>query len=877
MSQNTISTFVSSQVPGFVREDHPLFVSFLEAYYEYLEQTGSTLATGKVVERAKNWQEYNDIDTTISDFADKLGLEFLALFQKQAPKADKDTILKNVKDFYRARGSEKSYRFLFQAIFGKTPELYYPSTDVLRPSTGKWFIERSIRIENIKLNGANTAATYDVLNKFINTRVTGSNSNAYGLVERVLISFESNQQISEVFVSNIYGVFQAGEKITATNLDGDTFEATIITGQLLSITVTYSGQRYNIGDPVQIQSNSGTGGIAFVSSTGGGGNIASVVVSYGGAGFVTGDLVSFTGGGGTGANAIVGLLDGVANSFYHANTFNVLSDIILTYANTTLNVANYGFPAFANSNANTVLANAFTSFSFGPCGPISTSSNLAITLLTGGADYTAAPAIDVQGNVFMKALGIIGRITVNTPGANYSLGDWLTFDGNSNIANANVIAINANGGIQRIQFRSVNGLPPGGMGYNPLSPPTVGVISANGAGANLTVGAFIAYGAPYVSAAANTPNVAGVATIAITNRGRGYGSAPTINLRGIGDGTALAYANITVPVFTYPGRYLDDTGFPSSYNFLQDRDYYQPYSYVVKITQSIVDYKQYLLDLIHPAGTKVWGEYQFINANTITQTINVANTAVVYTDTGSSINAASFAAANAYMYRTAALANISNSSVGTFSAWINPKTLPASGATQLIYGIGTQQNVRFSVSVANTGTPNMLGTIIQVRGYNAANILTLSMNSNTGQAIVANNWQHVVVSYNTANANASYIYIGDVKSTNSTYILANGNVNYSVANSFVAGYAANNKFDGSMSELYLANAWIDLSNTTNRRKFVSANLWPTYLGPTGNTPTGNSAIVYLNFVPPANTNLGLGGNYIANGTISVSNTSPVSG
>jgi hypothetical protein len=153
----------------------------------------------------------------------------------------------------------------------------------------------------------------------------------------------------------------------------------------------------------------------------------------------------------------------------------------------------------------------------------------------------------------------------------------------------------------------------------------------------------------------------------------------------------------------------------------------------------------------------------------------------------------------------------------------------------------------------------------------------MSMNSNTGQAIVANNWQHVLISYDTADANASFIYINDIRSTNGRYILANGHVKLNHANSYVAGYGANNKFDGSLSELYLANAHIDLSNTTNRRKFVSANLWPTYLGPTGNTPTGHSAVVYLNFVPPANTNLGIGGNYIANGTISVSNTSPVSG
>ena len=31
------SLLINRQVPEFIREDHPLFISFLEAYYEFLE------------------------------------------------------------------------------------------------------------------------------------------------------------------------------------------------------------------------------------------------------------------------------------------------------------------------------------------------------------------------------------------------------------------------------------------------------------------------------------------------------------------------------------------------------------------------------------------------------------------------------------------------------------------------------------------------------------------------------------------------------------------------------------------------------------------------------------------------------------------------
>ncbi len=46
MSTNPLlSSAVSEQVPGFLRVDHPVFVSFLEAYYEYLESDNPKTAT----------------------------------------------------------------------------------------------------------------------------------------------------------------------------------------------------------------------------------------------------------------------------------------------------------------------------------------------------------------------------------------------------------------------------------------------------------------------------------------------------------------------------------------------------------------------------------------------------------------------------------------------------------------------------------------------------------------------------------------------------------------------------------------------------------------------------------------------------------------
>lgn len=71
----------------------------------------------------------------------------------------------------------------------------------------------------------------------------------------------------------------------------------------------------------------------------------------------------------------------------------------------------------------------------------------------------------------------------------------------------------------------------------------------------------------------------------------------------------------------YPGYFKDTGGFLSDDYYLQDRDYYQPYAYVLKIEQRLKDYKQAVLDLLHPAGMKLHGEYSILN--TITSLANI--------------------------------------------------------------------------------------------------------------------------------------------------------------------------------------------------------------------------------------------------------------
>ena len=67
----------------------------------------------------------------------------------------------------------------------------------------------------------------------------------------------------------------------------------------------------------------------------------------------------------------------------------------------------------------------------------------------------------------------------------------------------------------------------------------------------------------------------------------------------------------------YPGYYTSIDGFLNDAIYIQDRDFYQPFSYVVKIEEQLKNYKTAVLQLLHPTGTKLFGEYVVINRQDI--------------------------------------------------------------------------------------------------------------------------------------------------------------------------------------------------------------------------------------------------------------------
>lgn len=63
----------------------------------------------------------------------------------------------------------------------------------------------------------------------------------------------------------------------------------------------------------------------------------------------------------------------------------------------------------------------------------------------------------------------------------------------------------------------------------------------------------------------------------------------------------------------YPGYYITNDSFLNDAIFIQDSRYYQAFSYVLKIDESLDSYKSIVKTLLHPAGMAVFGEYEIKN------------------------------------------------------------------------------------------------------------------------------------------------------------------------------------------------------------------------------------------------------------------------
>lgn len=466
MTDNKVSLLINKQVPEFVREEYPVFISFLEAYYEFLENKQGT-QKNDLITKSKELKYISDVDTSIDEFEEQF-LNSYATFLPKETTIDKALLIKNVLPLYLSKGSEKSFKLLFRMLFGNELEINYPKNNVLRASDGKWEIENAVKVStdiHSDYVGNGTNKTFYILGKlglnevsvyvndvlqttgygirkelqklvfntapangarikvkygstldkeiFVNRRITGVSSGATATVEKVSKNVVNNKTILELYVSpkTLLGEYTIGEDIITDVIgpDGNLIQVSFTSiSSLLRINIIDGGSSYNVGDPVIVASDVSTIPATAIVSKTFKGTITKVAIDEGGSGFKTASRIAAVGYETSELN--FGIASVQTTTKNTANTFLVFSDVIsdVDPANTLLSATNWGFPGNTSTTGNTYISTpimrAMSNASYTSIGEIAT-----ISILTANAVVATVPTLNAE-----PATLTISPLTANT-------------------------------------------------------------------------------------------------------------------------------------------------------------------------------------------------------------------------------------------------------------------------------------------------------------------------------------------------------------------------------------------------------------------------------------------------------------------------------
>ena len=231
------SIAVQRQIPEHIRENYPAFVEFVKVYYDFLEQS-----------QAQNLEQIRDIDTTLEEFIDRFKSELAKNIPVELA-GDKRLLLKHLREFYLSRGSEASFQFLFNALFSKDSSLFYPSTQILRASDGKWIQEISIFV---RLNEG-TESLHIASGKFV-TINTGTKT----LTTFVNAVNQYSNNIFEVYIeSQFASIVAIGSQVSVT-VDGVTYSGTSLKCPS-KVKIYKAGRGFKVGDLFNLKTQLGEG------------------------------------------------------------------------------------------------------------------------------------------------------------------------------------------------------------------------------------------------------------------------------------------------------------------------------------------------------------------------------------------------------------------------------------------------------------------------------------------------------------------------------------------------------------------------------------------------------------------------------------------
>ena len=492
---------------------------------------------------------FRDPDKVISNFLSNFRDEFLKTIPETlANGLDKRNLIKNIKSMYRLKGTQAGHELFFRILFNQVSETFYPRTQMLRVSDGQWDTQKVLRA---------VATTGDTTN-LVGREITGMTTNATAIIESIKKFVIANKEVSE-FVLNtnsMTGTFQIGEEITGTASDTDDFFIKAnITGIPGTKTITNDGNLYATGDFLNV-SGGGVGADIAISAIGSG-SVSEIVIDNPGTGYSVGDKLVFDNTGTEGVNA-----EGFVS------------------------VVNGGIAGEDGTGAEHILMEDET----------------------GRGDQYSGSKIVMEGATNSDLNDITDIFLINN-GSGYNLPPKVTIT--SSGTNANILAHGTD--IGRVIGLKTNEL---GEGYQNSPSPLIefrncmlltsitGNFNANDVITGATSGA--------IGHLASFDGDRQILKVKDQSQNFILGEKITSTSSGLATITRLDIASATVDVVSVAdtdGKFLNEDGYVSEATMkIQDSKYYQDFSYVLKVGQSINDWRDSFKKTMHTAGFYFTGQ-----------------------------------------------------------------------------------------------------------------------------------------------------------------------------------------------------------------------------------------------------------------------------
>ena len=586
--KQSLSHLIANQLPDFVRTEYPVFISFLEKYYEFLDEEN------QVNNFLLNYEKNFDINRTLDTFIPKFKNQYAQNFPLTA-QIDDRRLIKFIKQFYEAKGSEKAIELLFRILYNERTEIFYPSEQILRASDGIWIEDITLKLA---VDSSITANPFDLSSKTV--RITYYENISSVTYERTVETNISNVTKFAYVFPAVYELVTSLPKTARILVPGAgaVANALVADGQVKAIV----GETYKQFDSSTAVNNSTN------------------VITINNHGYSTGDIVIYSRGTG---HVLGGLTE---YSIYYVIALNSNEiQLALTANNAALGTAINIAPADPGNNRLYV--------------PVTDAGNGYFA--TPAVQFTASVGAGATGRAVLTDTGGISHVIVTNGGSGYVTEPAVTFSTEAIRTKVEIVSgttVTQYGYIVRqlatVDVIDCSGTPPCGFSVGDI-------FSIDETG---SVGSYtIDYDPDTLEYFLNKYNETDVSLNPYTLVGRdnkasikidavdadGCPTAVSIFDTGFdfereaftaliesptGCTATLSFTTGAVNVKT--GRFKDSRGMLSNVNRLQDNFYYQNYSYVVRSNVPSNKWLDIVKNTSHPAGTAIFGEL------TIEQTVD---------------------------------------------------------------------------------------------------------------------------------------------------------------------------------------------------------------------------------------------------------------